>query len=414
MATISTQSRIAAGAGAQLLRRSAENRLRATVERLCAIERPSASRGEHAAAELLRRALRGHGADAHIEVEQAHGGYWGPLGATSAAAVAAGLAAATRRPLARVGAGMLAAAAAGAVWSDLNGSGHGARRLARVQRKRTYNVTGELGKGPLTVVVHSHHDAARAGLLFHPTLTETAAKLPLPRTKSTPPLMWPVLAAPLLAGAAAAIGSRRLALAGAIAGAGAGACFADIARHGTVPGANDNASACAALVELARRFAAHPAAAVRVVLVSVGSEESLMEGMAAWGRRHFSRLDRSQTLFVSLDTIASPQLTLLDGEGMLKVFRYPAAAQDLVRRAADRHSLVLEDGVTLRNGTDGLYPLRAGFPAVSLVSHDPEIRAPRNYHWFSDTPDTLDYGALRRCVDLVEDLIRTLPVALPR
>jgi len=136
--------------------------------------------------------------------------------------------------------------------------------------------------------------------------------------------------------------------------------------------------------------------------------------MAAWGRRHFGRLDRTRTLFVSLDTIASPQLTLLDGEGMLKVFRYPAAAQDLVRRAADRHGVALEDGVTLRNATDGLYPLRAGFPAVSLVSHDPAIRAPRNYHWFSDTPDTLDYRALGHCVDVVEDVIRTLPAAALR
>ena len=51
---------------------------------------------------------------------------------------------------------------------------------------------------------------------------------------------------------------------------------------------------------------------------------------------------------------------------------------------------------------------------MSLVSHDPAIRAPRNYHWFSDTPDTLDYRALGHCVDVVEDVIRTLPAAALR
>jgi hypothetical protein len=69
-------------------------RLRATVEHLSAIERPSASDGEKRAAEWIRDRLNGSSADAQIEVERAHGTYWVPLGLMSAAAGLAGLAAA--------------------------------------------------------------------------------------------------------------------------------------------------------------------------------------------------------------------------------------------------------------------------------------------------------------------------------
>jgi len=51
-------------------------RLRATVEHLAAIERPSASDGEKRAAEWIQERLNGSSADARIEEERAHGTYW--------------------------------------------------------------------------------------------------------------------------------------------------------------------------------------------------------------------------------------------------------------------------------------------------------------------------------------------------
>ena len=55
-------------------------RLRATVEHLSSIERPSASDGERRAAEWISAHLNGSRADARIEEEPAHGTYWIPLG----------------------------------------------------------------------------------------------------------------------------------------------------------------------------------------------------------------------------------------------------------------------------------------------------------------------------------------------
>nr|MBA3358303.1 peptidase M28 [Thermoleophilaceae bacterium] len=64
--------------------------LRDRVERLARIERASASPGEAEAAELIAAELRELGATARVEREDAHGGYWWPIGLLTGAAALAG------------------------------------------------------------------------------------------------------------------------------------------------------------------------------------------------------------------------------------------------------------------------------------------------------------------------------------
>ena len=105
-------------------------RLRATVEHLAAIERPSASDGEKRAAEWILERLNGSSADARIEEERAHGTYWVPLGLMTAAAGLAGLAAARGGRGARALALGIGAAAAAGVADDVSGGPHVFRRRA--------------------------------------------------------------------------------------------------------------------------------------------------------------------------------------------------------------------------------------------------------------------------------------------
>ncbi|HKG62576.1 MAG TPA: hypothetical protein VKB28_00800, partial [Solirubrobacteraceae bacterium] len=113
-------------------------RLRATVEHLSAIERPSASDGEKRAAEWIRDRLDGSSADARIEVERAHGTYWVPLGLMAAAAGLAGLAAARGGRSARALAAATGAVAAAGIADDVSGGRHLFRRL--LPHRSTYNV----------------------------------------------------------------------------------------------------------------------------------------------------------------------------------------------------------------------------------------------------------------------------------
>ena len=82
-------------------RRTERGALRAMLDELAAIERPSASEGEREAAEWIVARLGELGAEARIETEPAHGTYWWPLGIGAAAGAVAGLAALRGRRLAR-------------------------------------------------------------------------------------------------------------------------------------------------------------------------------------------------------------------------------------------------------------------------------------------------------------------------
>jgi len=61
----------------------------------------------------------------------------------------------------------------------------------------------------------------------------------------------------------------------------------------------------------------------------------------------------------------------------------------------------------LRNATDGLIALRAGYPCACLGSVT-EYKAPANYHWRTDTPDNVHYGTMADAVRLCEAIVRRL------
>ncbi len=140
-----------------------------------------------------------------------------------------------------------------------------------------------------------------------------------------------------------------------------------------VPGANDNGTAVVSLLALARRFAAEPPEGVRVVLLSTGSEESFSEGMKAFGERHFPSLPKESTFFLCLESIGSPHLLVLRGEGFLKMREYPPRALALLDGLAEELGIWLYPNLRLHNGTDGLESMAAGYETAALCGlHRPQ------------------------------------------
>jgi hypothetical protein len=385
----------------------AQVRLRRWVAELAAIDRPSASEGEREAAEWIVNRLAELGAEARIETERAHGTYWWPLGLGAAAATIANLAALRGH---RWLAGGLGGAAAAALAGEFP---PGARRLrARLPQSLAHNVVCELGPGDAerTVVVVAHHDAAHSGWIFDPAIPDAVfrrARVPIERFDTSPPLMWPLLASPLLAVVAALTGRRGAGAAGAALGAGYAASMAEIGVRGVVPGANDNATAVALLLALAERLLAEPTCSTRVILLSTGAEESFSEGMTAFGERHFGELPRERTFFLCVDTVGSPTLNVLRGEGFLRMHEYPADALALLDGLAAELGIELVPNLRLRNGTDGLEALAAGYPTATLCSVT-ELKQPANYHWPTDTPENVDYDTLADAIRLAEAVVRRL------
>jgi Peptidase family M28 len=380
-------------------------RLRALLEELERIERPSASAGERRAAEWLVERGAELGAAARIEAEPAHGTYWWPLGIGAALGALGGVAALRGR---RLLGGALAAAAAAGMAADYPPGKRPLRRF--LPRRTTYNVICELGPADAarTIVLIAHHDAAHSGLVFHPRLPQIADRLGvLERTDTSPALMAPVVGGPALAALGALTGSRLLARLGVLLGLGSAAAMAEIGLRDVVPGANDNGTAVVALLALAERLIEQPTKDLRVILLSVGSEESFSEGIKAFGERHFGELPRQSTFFLCLETLGSPHLLVLRGEGFLKMREYPPRALALLDGLAEELGVPLYPNLRLRNGTDGMEPLAAGYETAVLCSCT-DLKQPANYHWWHDLAENVDFDSVADGIRLAEATIRRL------
>jgi acetylornithine deacetylase/succinyl-diaminopimelate desuccinylase-like protein len=373
------------------------------VRELAAIDRPSASEGERVAAERIAGELRAAGCrNVRLEEERAHGGYWWPLGLLNAAAALAALRG--RRAAALVG-----GLAAAGVYDDVSG-GRLLFRRRTLPHRPTCNVVAETGdpEGRRTVVFMAHHDSAHSGLIFHPALPRIAMKrLPAlhEKAKQSVPIVFGVFLGPLFLALWGLLGGRLLLRAGTILSVAATAAMADIGTRRAVAGANDNLSSVGVLVALAHELTERPPHGVRVILLSTGAEESFMEGMQAFARRHFAALPRETTEFVCLECVGSPVLCLVEGEGMLHMRLYPEEAREALAAAAAQAGVELRRGLRTVAASDGLIPLRAGYRA-SLLGGIDETKFPANYHWPSDVPDNLDWSSVEQAVRVCDAYVR--------
>ena len=388
-------------------------RLEAAIRHLAAISRPSASAGEREAAEWLAAELRvAGGREVRVEEERAHGTYWWPLGLLAGIGAVGGATALRGGRVRRLLGAALGGIAAAGIGGELGGGSLWFRR-SFLPHRPTWNVVAEAGDDDAieTLVVLAHHDAAREGLIYHPSIPRLIDRVvPAPiieRQRTSPPLLLLVFGGPALVGLGAMLGDRRAVQVGTLVCAGTVAAMADLALRDTVPGANDNLSAVAALLEVARGLEARPVEGLRVLLVSCGAEESLQEGMQGFARRHFPALPTRHTRVFCLETIGSRDLVCPESEGMLLRRNYDAEFKDLTSACAREVGVELTRGYRLSFASDALVALRAGYRSVMIGSLN-EYRAPANYHWRTDTPENVDYASVADAVRLCEAVIRRL------
>jgi len=387
--------------------------LREVIETLAPLDKRAGSPGEREAAEWIAARLTHVGVPARVEEERFLDGYARqllPLALGST--VAGGLAAAGR---ARQFAGALGGLAAAAIVDEVS-NGPRLWRRAVSRELTTWNVVGEAGDADAerTLVVMAHHDAAPTGHVFDQSGQRWLAEhFPgvVERMDTSLPLWWPMAGGPALVALGSLSGRRSLAAAGAALSMLAAAIGADVARSPIVPGANDNLSAVAALIALAERLRGHPIPGLRVLLVSCGAEEVLQGGIYGFAARHFPTLDRERTWVLNLDTIGSPELVLIEGEGPFVMEDYfDRRFRDLIVRAAERAGLPIRRGLRSRASSDSVIPSRAGYPTAMLSSFD-RHKCLSNYHQMSDIPENVEYATVARAVTVVEAVARELAAA---
>jgi hypothetical protein len=380
-----------------------ESTLREVCEHLAPIDKTPCSPGEREAAEwIAARFERAGAAEVALEDEPS----WGTFPPTSLALGVVGIAGelAVLRGHRILGSLIALASVAGVVDEAENGP-RIVRRLIRKQ-KTTVNVVAKAGDpdGARTLVMLSHHDAAQTGALFDQALYIKINELfpGLMQKFKTQPPQWAVgVAGQLLAVAGAVTGKRKWAARGLAVNALGAWLIADIMRSPTVPAANDNLSAVAAAMAVAERLQDQPIPGLRVWLVSAGAEETLQDGIRAFVARHRHELPTDSTWILNLDTIGSPRLIMIEGEGPFHMQLYTDPSfRDLIERCAAEQGIPLERGFRARASTDSVITSRAGYPSTCLGSLA-EWQMMSNYHLMTDVPENLDYGTIENAARLV-------------
>jgi Zn-dependent M28 family amino/carboxypeptidase len=391
--------------------RDDEQVLREVIEALAPLQRRAGTSGEKQAAVWIARRLSDAAAPAEVQDEHFLDGYARPIGTLAAAGALAGLASLRGGRTRKLG----AAAAAGVTAAIADDISNGPRlfRRATTRRRTTWNVVARCGDqaAPRTLVVLAHHDAAPTGAIFDDRVQVwLGERFPgiIERIDTSVPLWWGMLSAPAVVALGAARGRRGMIAAGAAGSLLATAVFADVARSPIVPGANDNLSAVAVLIALAERLRRRPLRSLSVLLVSCGAEEVLQGGIHGFARRHFPALNRERTWFLNLETVGSPRLIMLEGEGPVVMEDYhDRSFRDLIARTAHEAGVPLRRGMRSRNSTDAVIPSRAGYPTATIASMD-RYKALSNYHRMTDTPENIDYTTVRQALTLTEHVAREL------
>ncbi len=387
-----------------------EETLREVCEQLAPIDTTPCSPGEQQAAEWIAERLRATGiSDVMVETEPSWGQFPPNVVAAGGLGVAGELLVLAGR---RLTGSLLALASIAAVLDEAENGPRVWRRALR-KRRTTVNVVARTGdpQARRTLVVLAHHDAAQTGRMFDQSLQRKIhERFPglLRRFKHQPPQWWIGVVGQLLALTGAASDRRRHTLSGLAINLFALWLIVDIMRSSTVPGANDNLSAVATEVALAELLRDQPIPGLRVWLVSAGAEETLQDGIRGFIQRHRHELHPARTWVLNHDTIGSPRLIMLEGEGPFHMHLYTDPSfRDLIERCAREQGITLERGFKARASTDSVIPSRAGLPTAMIGSLN-EWQMMSNYHLMSDVPENLEYSTIADVTRLAYTVARAL------
>ena len=237
------------------------------------------------------------------------------------------------------------------------------------------------GEEKRTLVLVSHLDSSRSGILFHPDVAPQLRKLTALISAAVAVRAFGTFertSKAILAAGLALLAEREI-------------------RGRDVPGANDNASGVAVATALARELASAPLETTRVVFLATGCEESGTGGMRAFLDAH--RGEWEDWLFLNLDGVGAPAtLRYLPREGMLRILGADSGLIRVCEETARNHpELGLHAAEVLAGLTYDATPVMArGGRAITLSAQDRTIP---NYHSAQDVPENLDGDVLARALE---------------
>jgi len=182
------------------------------------------------------------------------------------------------------------------------------------------------------------------------------------------------------------------------------AMFMALERRVT-PGANDNASGVAVMLEVARAVTESPPKGVELTFAGFGAEEQGLFGSKEFARR----IQPKKTAVLNLDTVGTGSLfRYVRGNGIIRKLKTAEELNEELRRAGKNVGLRVEPMWAPLAGHDHIPLIRAGFPATTLTAADLQshrldrfirrvFRIPdagtrqyRHLHTLEDTPEQVE------------------------
>jgi hypothetical protein len=174
------------------------------------------------------------------------------------------------------------------------------------------------------------------------------------------------------------------------------------------PGANDNASGAAVLLDLAVRLAAAPLERTEVWLVLTGCEEVGSYGMRAFLDAHGAELG-ADAFYVTLDEVGLGQIKFLSSDGLIVKYKTHPMALEMARRAAAAlPGLPIVEKVGTAY-TDALPATLRGLAALTIsTNHPPGSQYESHWHQMSDRVEHIDPQVLAVAQAFTGEVLRLL------
>ncbi len=181
------------------------------------------------------------------------------------------------------------------------------------------------------------------------------------------------------------------------------------------PGANDNGSGVAVILELAAIFSKQVPKNMSLILVLFDAEEIGLQGAAAAVNFHHEELSQKDPWMVNLDEVAADKTIKVVTRGGLPAVNHGGALNSIFEKAIDNNEILstlkkekklVINAKTLSSQSDHAPFFVAGIPSV-YISTGNKKRHSANDNWEAMTPESIERTGI-----LVEEFIKTLDVDL--
>lgn len=140
-----------------------------------------------------------------------------------------------------------------------------------------------------------------------------------------------------------------------------------------------------------------------VWFVATGAEEVGTLGMQALLKEYGDELRES--LIINIDGCGAGTLYWASAEGMARRYRANARLVGLARRVSRETETLIKPRLYKGLSTDATPALARGYKALSIMAFD-QNGMPVNWHWKTDTADTLDPSLIEKTAEFVTAMVR--------